>query len=97
MKEDNFSSIADYKQNISRCYIIGESSNFIYKQLNNLIDSKISHNLENAVKEIFLDLNSSKIKSTILFSPGCSSFDQFKDFEDRGNQFKKIIKNEIVQ
>ena len=97
MKEDNFSSIANYKKNISRCYIIGESSDFIYKQLNNLIDLKISHNLENAVKEIFLDLNSSKIKSTILLSPGCSSFDQFKNFEDRGNQFKNIIKKEIVQ
>jgi len=97
VKEDNFSSIANYKKNISRCYIIGESSDFIYKQLNNLIDSKISHNLENAIKEIFLDLNSSKIKSTILLSPGCSSFDQFKNFEDRGNQFKKIIKKEIVQ
>ena len=97
VKEDNFSSIANYKKNISRCYIIGESPDFIYKQLNNLIDSKISHNLENAIKEIFLDLNSSKIKSTILLSPGCSSFDQFKNFEDRGNQFKKIIKKEIVQ
>ena len=97
MKEENFSSIANYKKHILRCYIIGESSDFIYKQLNNLIDSKISHNLENAVKEIFLDLHSSKIKSTILFSPGCSSFDQFNNFEDRGNQFKKFIKKEITQ
>ena len=97
MKEENFSSIANYKKHILRCYIIGESSDFIYKQLNNLIDSKISHNLENAVKEIFLDLHSSKIKSTILFSPGCSSFDQFNNFEDRGNKFKKFIKKEITQ
>ena len=97
MKEENFSSIANYKKNISRCYVIGESSRFIYNQLNNLIDSKNSRNLELAVKEILFDLNNSKIKSTILFSPGCSSFDQFKNFEDRGNQFKNIIKKEIVQ
>ena len=83
------------KKNISRCYIIGESSDFIYKQLKNLIDSKISLNLENAVSEIFFELRESKIKSTILFSPGCSSFDQFKNFEDRGNKFKKMIINKL--
>jgi UDP-N-acetylmuramoylalanine--D-glutamate ligase len=27
----------------------------------------------------------------VLFSPGCSSFDMFKDFEDRGDQFRALI------
>jgi len=97
IKEKNFISITNYKKNIIKCYIIGESSDFIYKQLNNLIDSKISVNLENAVKEIFSELKNNKFKSTILLSPGCSSFDQFIDFEDRGNQFKKIIMNEMIK
>ena len=58
---------------------------------------EISVNLENAVKEIFSELKNNKFKSTILLSPGCSSFDQFIDFEDRGNQFKKIIMNEMIK
>ena len=29
----------------------------------------------------------------VLFSPGCASFDMFKDFIDRGNQFKSIVNN----
>jgi UDP-N-acetylmuramoylalanine--D-glutamate ligase len=27
----------------------------------------------------------------VLFSPGCSSYDMFKDFEDRGDQFRSLI------
>ena len=30
-------------------------------------------------------------KEVILFSPSCSSFDQFKNYEERGNLFKKLI------
>ena len=28
----------------------------------------------------------------VLFSPGCSSYDMFKDFEDRGNQFRELVR-----
>jgi len=29
----------------------------------------------------------------VLLSPACASFDQFKDFEDRGRQFKDLVKS----
>jgi UDP-N-acetylmuramoylalanine--D-glutamate ligase len=29
--------------------------------------------------------------SVVIFSPFCSSFDQFKNFEERGESFKKIV------
>ena len=34
-------------------------------------------------------------KYTILFSPAAASFDEFQNFEDRGNKFKKLIKKII--
>jgi UDP-N-acetylmuramoylalanine--D-glutamate ligase len=33
----------------------------------------------------------------VLFSPGCSSFDMFSDYEDRGNQFRKLVESSAIQ
>ena len=35
------------------------------------------------------------IKKTILFSPCAASFDSFKNFEDRGSYFNKLIKQYV--
>ena len=32
-------------------------------------------------------------KITVLLSPASASYDQFKNFEDRGNKFKKLVKS----
>jgi UDP-N-acetylmuramoylalanine--D-glutamate ligase len=34
---------------------------------------------------------------TVLFSPGCSSYDMFKSFEDRGDQFRELVKAQAAQ
>ena len=49
-----------------------------------------------AVNDIIKDLKSNKyFKSTILLSPAAASFDQFQNFEDRGNFFKNLIIRKI--
>ena len=35
------------------------------------------------------------IKQTILFSPSAASFDSFKNFEERGYYFNKLVKKEL--
>ena len=35
--------------------------------------------------------------NTILFSPACSSFDQFKNYEERGNYFKFLVNEAITK
>jgi UDP-N-acetylmuramoylalanine--D-glutamate ligase len=48
--------------------------------------------MQNAINNIYKDLKSSKnLKKTILLSPAAASFDQFNNFENRGNYFKNLI------
>jgi UDP-N-acetylmuramoylalanine--D-glutamate ligase len=44
--------------------------------------------LERAVGEAAAEAEAG---DTVLLSPACASFDQFRDFEDRGDQFRKLV------
>ncbi len=91
-KGDKF-QLNKIKKNILGSFIIGKSPFFFKKQLSsNKLPFKISKNLSSAIRLVFNELSKSpKEKITILFSPASASFDQYKNFMDRGNQFKKLI------
>ncbi len=64
--------------------------------MKNKIKYKLLKSLNNALHIIFKKISKKySIKKVILFSPSAASFDQFKNFEDRGKYFNKIIKNYI--
>ncbi len=82
------------KKNIIKSYIIGKSVNFFKKQIKNKLKFKISLNLRNSILQILDDAKlSNRQSNTILFSPASASFDQFSNFEERGEKFKKLIKS----
>ena len=81
------------RKNIIRGYIIGKNTNFFKKQLQNKVSFYISKNLKNSVIKILQDIKSLKRKNnTILLSPASASFDQYLNFEERGNVFKRLCK-----
>ena len=77
-----------------KAFIYGKNKVFFSKILSNKIKYKISKNLNYSLLLVFKDLRKNlEEKKIILFSPSAASFDQFKNFEDRGKYFNKIIKN----
>ena len=86
-------NLKDVKENVIKSYIIGKNISFFKKQLKNKVKFSVSKNLKNATISALKDSRLIKnLDSTILFSPGAASFDQFKNFEVRGNEFKKLSK-----
>ena len=83
----------NYKKNIIKCYLIGKNINFFKKQIEGKVSFSISKTLESAINQIIKDYKFyKKKKCLILLSPAAASFDQFKNFEVRGNKFKKLCK-----
>ena len=95
--QDHF-NLKNVKKKIVRAYIIGKKPSFFAKQIRNNIPYTISRNLLNAVNNIYKDIKYIRnSKSTILLSPAAASFDQFSNFENRGNYFKNLIIKKFKQ
>ncbi len=80
-----------------RAYIFGKDKVFFIKKLKKLIKYESFLNLKTLIKKIFLDIKvgNKLTHKTILFSPAAASFDSFKNFEERGKYFNKLINKYI--
>ena len=76
-----------------KAFIYGKNKKFFNKELKNKVSFKNFDNLDDGFKNIVNLIKKENLSySTFLFSPCAASFDRFKNFEDRGIYFNKLVK-----
>ena len=80
-----------------KAYVFGIGRNFFISKLKKFMKYESFLDLKSLVKKIFLEikLDKNKTHKIILFSPSAASFDNFKNFEERGEYFNQLIKKYI--
>jgi len=90
-KEGGIESLKPFFPRIRKAYLIGDAAKDFARTLTG-VPSEISGTLENAVASAFSDAQRSSASApVVLLSPACASFDQFRDFEHRGDVFRSLV------
>ena len=89
-KGENFSGLLPYAASVNHAFLIGEASESLSEALTPTVSNTICENLENATRKAIETAKKDPQPATVLFSPACSSFDQFQNFSSRGREFKRI-------
>ena len=91
-KGDKFILSKKYFKNIN-AFIYGKNKRFFINKLKGKIKCDDFKDINGALKKVFSIIKKHKsINKTILFSPCAASFDNFKNFEERGFYFNKLVK-----
>ncbi len=93
-KGDDFRNFYRFKNDIKKIYIYGKSRFLINKQIRLPEIAEVYVNLKKALDNLWEHLSDFDGKATIIFAPACASFDQFDNFEKRGNYFNKLVLKE---
>ena len=98
-KSDGIGQAKKYLKKVNEVFLIGKSTNYFENEIIKhapKLKVSISFTLDKAIQDAIECSNRSKLNDCIiLFSPSAASFDQFKNYEDRGNYLKKIIKQNL--
>jgi UDP-N-acetylmuramoylalanine--D-glutamate ligase len=91
-KEGGIESLARFFPRVRKAYLIGEAA----PQFARTLDGKASYENSGILETAFIHaaadaLDSSSPSPVVLLSPACASYDQFKDFEQRGDAFRSLV------
>lgn len=90
-KEGGIEEIKPYFSKIKKAYFYGQAKEIFANTAKNIVDFVICDNLEQAFDLAYKDAvgDNAEVKN-ILLAPSCSSYDQFKNFEERGELFMRL-------
>ena len=95
-KAGGIADLAPYFPKLRRAYLIGEAAEAFGQTLQGKVDAVQSGTLDRALQAAFEDARESNAaEPVVLLSPACASFDQFRDFEQRGDVFREMVKTLI--
>jgi len=90
-KAGGIEDLKDLFPRIAKAYLIGEAAQPFSWTLAGKAEVVISGTLEKAVQQAYADAAASGEDAIVLLSPACASFDQFADFEARGEAFRAAV------
>lgn len=91
-KEGGLEDTKDYLSSVKKAFLIGDAAEdfaAFLKEQN--IPHEISADMEKAVKTAHAEAQKEGAENTVLLAPACASYDQYKNFEMRGDHFTKLV------
>ena len=96
-KSGGIDSLGDLFPRIQKAYLIGDASEGFAKTLKGKAEAVECGTLAGAVMAAYADASATGQEAVVLLSPACASFDQYKDFEARGDAFRNLVASLPVQ
>lgn len=91
-KSGGIADLADHFPRIAKAYLIGEAREAFAATLDGHVPTRLFDNLQEATEAASLDAaEDTAADITVLLSPACASFDQFPNFEARGEAFRSTV------
>lgn len=90
-KEGGIAALAEFFPRIAKAYLIGEAAPAFAATLGERIPYEISGTLSVAVENAAREAETTGRDEVVLLSPACASFDQFRNFEVRGEAFRTAV------
>jgi UDP-N-acetylmuramoylalanine--D-glutamate ligase len=91
-KDGGITALSPFFPRIRKAYLIGEAANQFARTLDGKALYEMSGTLDVAVARAAADAAASASDvPVVLLSPACASYDQFKDFEQRGDAFRGLV------
>lgn len=91
-KEGGIASLEPFLPRIAKAYLIGEAAGTFAGELKGRIKAQRCGDMVKAVAAAARDAAADKSgKAVVLLSPACASFDQYQDFEARGEDFRACV------
>jgi UDP-N-acetylmuramoylalanine--D-glutamate ligase len=96
-KAGGIDSLEDLFPRVAKAYLVGEAAPAFAETLEGKAPYAVCGDIQAAARAAFADARAAGEEAIVLLSPACASFDQFPDFEVRGDAFRAAVQSLLDQ